>query len=139
VQPVEDQRDQKKYFGTEFGPGKGFIPVFIVIENRTGSDSFLFDKTKITYGPLGSNPSTPDVSSKAGQKLNVASIALGSPIGMIVAMKLKSNALQIQENVLKKEVQSKTLSSGVSVQGFLYLQTEKAGQRQRIHLLNITS
>lgn len=133
VQPVEDQKDQKTYFGTEFGR-KGFIPAFVVLENKTGGDSFLFDKAKITYGPTDSTASAPDVSSKAGQKLNVASIALGSPLGMIIAMKLKSNALQIQENILKKEIQSKTLSPGASAHGFLYLQVEKTAQRQKIHL-----
>lgn len=137
VQPIDDGKAQKTYFGEEFGPGKGFIPVLVVLENKT-NESLIFDKSKISYGPSGSvtsGPGTPDVSSKAGKKMNYASIAAGGSIvfGMIAARQ-KSNALKIQETLLKREIQSKTLSPGASVQGFLYLQVGKSVPREKISL-----
>src|SRR5208283_5205973 len=51
VQPVEDLNDQKTYFNTELTP-KGFVPIFIVIQNGSKGDSFVFDKTSIRYGSV---------------------------------------------------------------------------------------
>src|SRR5437016_14425977 len=47
--PVEDAREQKTYFNTEFAP-KGFLPVFIVMQNHSSTDSFLLRKNDIAYG-----------------------------------------------------------------------------------------
>jgi len=56
VQPVEDLKEQKTYFNTELTP-KGFVPVFVVIQNGSTDDSFLFDKTGVTYGqPIRASP-----------------------------------------------------------------------------------
>ena len=74
IQPVEDLKEQKTYFHTELSP-KGFVPVFVVIQNAVDGDSFLFDKSGITYGSADSSPSTPDARSKAGDKLAVVSMA----------------------------------------------------------------
>jgi hypothetical protein len=51
--PVEDLKEQKTYFHTELTP-KGFIPVFVVLQNASDGESFLFDKSGITYGPTDS-------------------------------------------------------------------------------------
>ena len=67
VQPVEDLKDQKTYFDVELTP-KSFIPVFIVIQNATGSDSFLFQKTNIGYGGVSNNP-TLNIRSKVGDTM----------------------------------------------------------------------
>lgn len=50
LEAVEDLRDQKIYFDTELTP-KGFIPVFLVMENKSKDDSFIFDRSAVTYGP----------------------------------------------------------------------------------------
>jgi hypothetical protein len=133
VQPVEQLKDQRTYFRTELAP-KGFIPVFIVLENRSTVDSFLFDKTRITYGSADSDISGPQVRSKTGEGVALACAAAGSGPGLIIALKLISNATQVQQNILKKEVQSKTLSPGGSVRGFLYVRVAKEGPREKIHL-----
>jgi hypothetical protein len=125
VQPVEDLKDQKTYFDVELTP-KGFVPVFIVIQNATGSDSFLFQKTNIGYGGVSNSP-TPNIRSKVGDTM--AYLGPG-----LIAMKLITNATKVQENILKKEVQSKTLSPGTSVHGFLYIPAPKNGPREKIHL-----
>jgi hypothetical protein len=133
VQPVEDLKEQKTYFHTELSP-KGFVPVFVVIQNATDGDSFLFDKSGITYGPTDSSPSTPDARSKAGGKMATVSMATFSVGGALLAMKLISNASWVQENILKKELQSQTLSAGTSAHGFVYVPVPKNTPREKIIL-----
>src|SRR5207248_11518682 len=98
-------KDQKTYFKTEFAP-KGFLPVLIVIENQTTDASFLLRKDGIALGASGasgSGLSTPEVRSKKGETVGVASLAAVSLAGAIVAIKMISNATQVQQNILKKE------------------------------------
>lgn len=131
VQAVEDLQEQKTYFNTELTP-KGFVPVFVVIQNESSGDSFLFDKTKLAYGNSGG--AAPDARSQAGEAAAVMSLAAVSLAGAFIAMKLISNASLVQQNILKKEVQSKTLSPGTSVHGFLYVPAPKKGVREMIRL-----
>ena len=139
LQPVEDLKEQKTYFDTELTP-KGVIPVFIVMQNGSTGDSFLFDKSKVTYGPADASLSTPKMGEKAAKGAVVVSTASAlaiSPAGLVVAIALASKAAhgtQIQESILKKEMQSKTLSPGGSAHGFLYVQVPKKGPREKIHL-----
>jgi hypothetical protein len=133
VQPVEDLKEQKTYFHTELSP-KGFVPVFVVIQNAADGDGFLFDKSGITCGPSDSSPSTPDARSKAGEKIATVSMATLSVSGAFVAMKLISDASWVQENILKKELQSKTLSAGTSAHGFVYVPVPKNTAREKIVL-----
>jgi hypothetical protein len=127
---VEDLKEQKTYFHTEVAP-KGFVPVFVVIQNGSKGDSFLFDKTKVTDGPADSSVSTPKEGSKAGESLAVAAVPL---VGLFFALKLISNASEVQQNFLQKEMQSTTLSPGASAHGFLYIPVPKNAPRQKIHL-----
>jgi hypothetical protein len=133
VQPVEDLKEQKTYFHTELTP-KGFIPVFVVLQNASDGESFLFDKSGITYGPADSSLSTPDAHSKAGERVAKASLATLSVTGALVAMKMISDASWIQENIVKKELQSKTLSPGTSTHGFVYVPSPKNAPREKIML-----
>ncbi len=139
LQPVEDPKEQKTYFDTDL-TSKGFIPIFIVMQNGSQEESFLFDKTKVTYGVADSSLSTPKMGEKAAKGaviVGTASALAISPAGMVVAIVLGVKAVhgtQIQESILKKELQSKTLSPGVSAHGFLYVQAPKKGPREKIHL-----
>jgi len=126
VEPVENIKEQKTYFDTDLA-AKGFVPVFIVVQNQSSENSFLFEKSNVGYTGISKN-STPD----AGSKVGVSMAAVG--MGGLIAMKLITNATHIQQNLLKKEVQSKTLSPGTSVHGFLYIRVPKEGPRQKIHL-----
>jgi hypothetical protein len=133
AQPVEDLKEQQEYFHTKLAP-KGFVPVFVVMRNESADDSFLFDKTRVTYGSVDSTVATPLVRSKTGEGVAIASLAAGSMVGAIVAMKLISNASQVQQNILKNEVQSKTLSPTATTHGFLYVPVPKGVARQKIRL-----
>lgn len=118
---------------TELTP-KGFVPIFVVIQNTTDRDSFLFDKSGITYGAANSSLPTPDAHSKAGERVAAVSAAMLSVTGAFVAMKLISDASWIQENILKKELQSKTLSARTSTHGFVYVSAPKKTSREKIIL-----
>lgn len=130
VKAVENLKDQETYFHTELTP-KGFVPVFVVIQNGSSGDSFLFDKTKVTYGPADSSASTPKMGSKAGESLAVAAVPF---VGLFAALKIISGVSQVQQNLLKKEMQSTTLSPGTSTHGFLYVPVLKNAPREKTHL-----
>jgi hypothetical protein len=134
IQPVEDLNDQKNYFDSDLTK-KGFIPVYIVIENRSSEDSFLFNKTGVKIGVGTAAGSGPNANSKSVETLQVVSALAISPVGMIIGAKLAKDQAMIQTNLLKKEVQSKTLSPGSSTSGFLYLPVDKTTPRQPIHLV----
>ena len=131
VQPVEDPKEQKTYFDTELAP-RGFIPVFIVIENRSKEDSFLFDKSAVTCGPDEAGLSNLEVRSKA-ERPGVVGLSLVTPATFIIFAKI-NNASHVQQNIVKKELQSKTLSPAASAHGFLYIPAPKNGPRPKIHL-----
>lgn len=133
IQPVEDPKDQNTYFNTEL-TSKGVIPVFVVLQNVSSGDSFLFDKSSITYGQAQSSDSSPDVRSKTGQRMLVASNVLGSPVLAIFAMNARGKALAVKQNIVKKEAQSTTLRPGASTHGFLYVPVTTGAPRQKIHL-----
>lgn len=138
IQPVEDQNDQKNYFDSDLTK-KGFIPVYIVIENHSSADSFLFDKGAVRIGVGTATGSGPNANSKSVETLQVVSALAISPVGIIIGAKLAKDEALIQTNLLKKEVQSRTISPTSSTSGFLYIPVQKNGPRQPIHLvLSIT-
>jgi hypothetical protein len=130
VQPIEDVKEQKLYFRTELAP-KGFLPVFVVIQNGSNADSFLFNKTQITYGAAGSGIITPKSGSKAGESIAFSAVPF---VGVFAATKVIKNASLVQQNILNKELQSTTLSPGKTAYGFLYFPIPKNASRQKIHL-----
>lgn len=134
IQPVEDKSDQKNYFDSDLTK-KGFIPVYVVIENQSSADSFLFDKTGVKIGAGLAAGSGPNANSKSVETLQVVSALAISPVGIIVGAKLAKDEALVQTNLLKKEVQSKTISPASSVAGFLYLPVPKEAPRPPIHLI----
>ena len=133
IQPVEELSDQKSYFGSDLKQ-KGLIPVYVVIEDRSEGDSFLFDKSAVRVGVGAGAGTGNNVSSKSVETLQVVSALAISPVGMIIGAKLAKDEAQVQTNLVKKELQSKTLSPGGSASGFLYVSRPKVGTRDPIHL-----
>ena len=103
VQPIDDPEDQKTYFHERLTQ-HGFVPVFIVIQNGSKVDSYLFDQTTVGYG---------------GAFYNFAP---------------NRGLTHVQENLMKKQVKSNTLSPGASIHGFLYIPVPKKGPREKVHL-----
>jgi len=116
AQPLENAVDQKTYFKTNVAH-LGFVPVFVVIHNGSNESSFLFDKSAVSYGSA-SVLDTPKAKSKTGEVLGLSVIPYA---GIFAAAKVMKGASQIQQNLVKKELRSTTLSPGASTCGFLYV------------------
>jgi hypothetical protein len=106
VEAVEDPKDQQTYFNTKLRQ-KGFLPVFIVVNNNSSTESFILEKQNVGFGGVSE-------SSAAN-----AGTAFGT---------------EVQQNILKKTLRSATLSPGASAHGFLYIPIPRNGAREKIHL-----
>ena len=122
VEPVEDAEQQKTYFNFRLS-SKGILPVFIVIQNTSATDSYLFDRSAVglgdAEGPTG----------KGGRK--TASLRTS---GGLVDLSLINDVTDVRDNLMKKEVRSKSLSPGSSEYGFVYVPVPSNALRGRIHL-----
>jgi len=134
VVPVEDRKDQRTYFGIDLR-SKGFIPILLVIENRTSQESFLLNKEDLMYSPSGRsesalpNPAHPSRADKA------VAIVGAVPMYAFVATIAAARSKDLRQHLLRTELQSATLSPGVSVHGFIFVR-EQGGysSRQKIQL-----
>ncbi len=122
VEAVEDPEQQKAYFDSHLS-SKGILPVFLVIQNTSATDAYLFDKSAVGLGDAV------DVTGKGARK---TASRLGS--GGLVDLPLITEASDVRENMMKKEVRSKTLSPGSSVYGFVYVPVPTDASRKKIHL-----
>lgn len=122
VEPVEDLAEQKTYFDSRLS-SKGILPVFLVIQNTSATDSYLFDKSAVGLG---------DAAEVTGKGARKTASQLGS--GGLVDLSQNNDVTQVRENLMKKEVRSKTLSPGSSVYGFVYVPVPTDAARKKIHL-----
>lgn len=113
IQPVEDPKEERNYFKAELTK-QGLIPVFVVMQNKSGEDSFLFDATKVSYAPLGTV--------SAGPKQSLLHQLLG--FGYDTDGLATHNVEEVNENIRKKELWSTMVRPGTSVHGFIYLRVE---------------
>lgn len=124
VQPMRDPADQQTYFHMKL---KGLVPVFIAIQNESKESSSIFDKTNIKSGSAETDLASPDVTKSGGRRA----------AGVFVSPIFITHDFKNQQNLLKQEVQSTTLSPGASAHGFLYLPVEKdaAGQKMQLRVV----
>jgi len=132
--PVEDQKDQHTYFGMNLR-SKGYIPVLLVIENSTAKEGFLLEKRSLTYSPsrLTSALANPANASRADKAVAIAGSV--PTIYTFLATIATSRSKELRQHLLTTELQSATLSPGVSVHGFIFI-PERAdySSRQKIQL-----
>jgi hypothetical protein len=140
IEPISDEDQQKKYFGTKFG-AQGFLPVLVVVENGAAGGGLLLRKDAITYGieseQTKSDAGDVSTKSKAGNTVAIASVAALSVAGMFVALKLIAGASEVKQNILVKELRSQTIAAGNTGSGFLYVPVGKPGAAQRKTILNV--
>jgi hypothetical protein len=133
--PVEDQKDQHTYFGMNLR-SKGYIPVLLVIENSTAKEGFLLDKRSLTYSPSARSTSALANPANASRADKAVAIAGSVPtIYTFLATIATSRSKELRQHLLRTELQSATLSPGVSVHGFIFV-PERAdySSRQKIQL-----
>ena len=122
VEPVEVPEQQKTYFNSNLS-SMGMLPVFIVIQNTSATDTYLFDKSAVGLG---------DAAEITGKGTRKTASLLGS--GGLVDLTLVTDVKQVQENLMKREVRSKTLSPSSSVYGFVYVPVPTDAPRKKMHL-----
>jgi hypothetical protein len=132
VQPMTDKKQIENTFKVNL-LDKGLLPILLVAENRSASDSFMIPKGKITIvsdqsGTVSTSQTKEVASGTAGTATGIAGAVLlgagslaGAPLA-IAGMKMASNATVIQYNLRDKEFYSQTLEPGGKVQGFIYFQ-----------------
>lgn len=133
--PMDDPEEQRKYFGMEMR-SKGYVPVFLVIENQASTDGLLLRKEGLTYSPAGRSGSTLANPATAGRADKAVAIAEAVPtMFSIMATFIVSKSRELRQNILKRELQSATLSQGASVHGFVFVPAHwKHASRDTIHL-----
>jgi hypothetical protein len=122
VEPVEDPDHQKTYFDSRLN-SKGILPVFVVIQNTSATDTYLFDSSAVGLADA------PEVTGKGARK---TVSKLGS--GGLVDLTLVNDVSDVRENLMKKLLRSKTLAPGSSVHGFVYVPVPTDAARKQIHL-----
>lgn len=133
VDPVHDLDVQKKYFRLTFKI-KGYLPVFVVLDNHSSADSFIVNREEI--GAFADGDEDTNVTnitsgrSNGGERLMLAGTLALSTAGALVAMHMMVRATEIQDKVIKKELRSITLSPGAGCRGFVYLPVSQTPEEQ---------
>lgn len=124
VEPLADPAAQKRYFGANLSE-KGFLPVFMVIENGSPGESFILMREDVgTYVGGEQEPTSGEVvsgRSRFGEDYMLLSAITLSIGGMAIASHFMAKATQVRQNVIKKELRSSTLSPSQMNRGFVYV------------------
>jgi hypothetical protein len=147
IEPLSDPAAQKHYFKEDFGKSN-FLPVFVVVEDASSSDSFILKRDDIgVYAEeekMSKSGQAASGRSKTGENIALVSGIALSPAGMYVAGYLRAKAADIRQNVIKKELRSSTLSPGQKDQGFVYLPLpadpeKRKNLRMRVRVMKVGS
>jgi hypothetical protein len=129
LRPVDTVQDQLTYFHIASST-KGFLPVHVVIHNRSTTDSLLFEKSAISYTSGNNGPAENTAEQKAG-----ISVASAVPfVGAFVAMGIAETESQVKQNLMLQELQSDTLAPGETIHGLLHIAIPKRGPRPKLHI-----
>lgn len=142
VRPINDKKEMKKYFGINLASAK-ILAIFIKAENTNQNTSYLLAKDKIKVGQ-GATMLDDEIAydSKGDGIATIGFIALGIiPIAALPAiftgLKMASNSSAVQHNFAVKELRTRTISPGKSVEGFIYFQipdTLDESQELEVHI-----
>jgi hypothetical protein len=114
---VEDRKDQHQYFGMDLRT-RGYIPVFLIVENRTPDGSVLLSRDSLTYGSGSTVPGAAK-SSKSDKVVNAAA-KIPSVYTIMWAIRASKDKAR-RQHLLETELQSSTLSPRTSVHGFIFV------------------
>jgi hypothetical protein len=136
VQPMMDKAEQEKYFGRVM-TDMGILPVFIIVENRSPSQSFVLNGDLVSLRSKNNKDTFPrplktDVADTAGGETMITvgsfSIILAPLIiGLVLFIVLNQNggkmirdAEIIHHSLVDKTLYTRTISPGKTVEGFVY-------------------
>ncbi len=132
IELVDSAEDQTTYFHTELAP-RGYLPVFVLIENKSKSESLLLNKGEIKYGQAATGDGSPKMNT-AGEKTAVATTAFIPVIGIFIASGIELNSSQTKQNMILREIRSGTIAPGKSAHGFLYIPIPRKGARPKLRV-----
>lgn len=132
--PVEDRNDQRKYFGLDLR-SRGFVPVFLVVENRTSDRSVLLKKDSLMYSPAGKSGSAL-ANAASSSRVDKTIMALGYvSVYAYMAVVVTSKNKESRQHLLETELQSATVSPGQSVHGFVFVPAKRGySSRKKMQL-----
>jgi hypothetical protein len=122
VQPLEDVKEQKTYFGTNLNH-RGILPVLIVVRNTSASDTCLLDQSEVGLGQ------GQELTGKGAHK---TASKLGS--GGLLDLSLVREVSDVRDNLVRRELRSGTLAPGRTISGFVYVPIPTDAQRAKVHL-----
>ena len=125
IRPMTEKKELEQYFGTDLSALK-IVPIHIVAENRSPSSSFVLSKDNMSLQnnriqsslKQGDRTGTGDTS--GGEAAVLIGSVIGSPLLIFLGGKEISDAEVIKRNLVAKELQTRTVSPGKSVDGFVY-------------------
>ena len=144
IHPVVDSKEQKTYFGFDLTK-KGYIPILVVVGNSYDGSVLLIKDRASVYRPAAAlEPgSAPTARTRQGEALMITDGVLdaavnvgyvvfagvggaGNPVPLgLMGDHMASQAVAVQHNLLKKELQSRTLPRGTSAHGFIFARVPK--------------
>jgi hypothetical protein len=134
IRPMTDKQEIMDTFKINLLE-KGLLPILVVVENQSASDSFIIakDKVYVLNEATGTTSSSQrkKVTSGGGEALAITGgilVATGSLVAaplLFTGMQKASNASVIEFNLADKEFYSWTLGPGEKAQGFVYFQFTK--------------
>lgn len=134
VVALEDRKEQHTYFGADLQQ-RGYVPVFLVIENRSGTDSLLFERDGLMYGSVGASTSAvPDASKASKTEKILQGVAYVPTVYTFMATIFAAKAKDLRQNLLRKELQSATLSPRASVHGFIFIPARQRTASNELHV-----
>lgn len=127
LDPVEKEEQQLTYFHIALSP-RGFLPIFVVIHNESKTDSLLIDKSGVSYSTDLSGSDGP-AENTASQKAGIVTTSAIPWIGAFLAAGIAQDQSEVKQNLILRELQSRTLGPGETMHGFLYVSVPKKGPR----------
>ncbi len=122
VQPLEDVNEQKTYFGTNLSH-RGILPVLVVVQNTSASDTCLLDQSEVGLGQ------GQELTGKGARK---TASKLGS--GGLLDLSLVREVTDVRDNLVRRELRSGTLAPGRTISGFVYVPIPTDALRAKVHL-----
>jgi hypothetical protein len=122
VQPLEDANEQKRYFGTNLNR-RGILPVLIVVQSASASDTCLLDRTEVGLGQ------GQELTGKGARR---TASKLGS--GGLLDLSLVEEVTDVRDSLVRRQLRSGTVAPGRTISGFVYVPIPTDAPRSKVHL-----
>jgi hypothetical protein len=130
----------KRLFGVDL-LSAGILPIFVSATNRSESSSFLLTQEHFALSSgtldLRSGSTGADAKSETLGTTFAMVGAAGSPLLLLMGVKMVSNATVINQNFKTKEFHSTTISPGREAHGFVYFRIPKEAGESGIWSLHL--